>query len=114
MFEIVAGDRVQARKSSGEDIAVMEFTVTEVTDGVYAGSPLGPIDEADGWTFELIKKGNPALPETLSDLAAWTVNNPGEVIRIVGPIAGIWQTPEGLRIDPTSVLDWVYWADLTQ
>ena len=108
---IEPGDRVQARKTVDGDVAATEFTVLTIDGGVVTGSPVGPLDEADGWTFELTRKGDPGLPTTLSDLAVWTIQERTEPTRVVGPVAGIWQTPQGQRIDPADVLAWEPWVD---
>lgn len=110
-FTIEAGDFVQARKGTSAGVAVVEFTVTAISGGVYEGSPLGSLDTADGWGFELIQKGTPNLPTVLSDLAVWTVQNRTEPTRVVGPVAGVWQTPQGVRVNPGDVLRWETWAE---
>lgn len=108
-FDIRVGDRAQARKQAGADVAVTEFTVTGIEGGVFDGSPLGPLGE--GWEFELIRRGDPALPTTLSDLAVWLVESRTEPTRVVGPMAGVWQTQQGRRIEPADVLAWEPWQD---
>ena len=110
-FSISPGDSVQARKSSASGIAIVEFVATTVTAGAVDGSPLGELLEADGWTFELIRKGDPSLPTTISDLAAWTVQDRTAPTRIVGPTSGGWQTIDGQPVNPLDVLGWQHWAD---
>lgn len=113
-FTIAVGDRVQARKSAGDDVATTEFTVTGIEGGAYDGSPLGPVETADGWSVELIRRGDPAMPTTMADIAVWLVENRTEPCRVFGGPAFGWQTPQGRRIDPADVLHWEAWReDLT-
>lgn len=110
---IEAGDRVHARKETPEGVIPLEFEVTAVTAGVVSGSPLGDLDPADGWSLEVTWKADPGLPETLSDLAAWTIYSPTAPIRILGPIDGVWRVNAGPTLDPHAVLAWQQWADYT-
>lgn len=111
-FVIEVGDTVSARKETPQGIIPLEYVVTGLSHGVH-GSPLGPLTEADGWSFEVIRKGDPGLPQTLSDLAAWTVFDRTKPIRIIGPVDGVWQIPGGARVNSESVLGWMPWADYT-
>jgi len=105
------GDRVHARKETPQGVIPLEFTVATVAGGVVGGSPLGDLDPADGWRFELLQKADPGLPSVLSDLAVVTTFSPSERVRVVGPVGGVWQTPDGVRVDPASVLAWEPWTD---
>lgn len=110
-FEIRVGDKVQARLVNGDDIAVVsEFVVQEINGDTIVGCPIGNIGPE--WIVELIRRGEVTLPETLSDLAAWLVTSPSQPTRIVGPIAGTWQTSQGVKVDPADVLEWMPWAEL--
>lgn len=111
-FVIEEGDTVQARKHTPQGVIPLEFTVTTITEGIIGGSPLGDLDPEDGWTFEIVRKLDPGLPATLSDLAVWTIYDPVEPIRTVGPTGGVWSLPGGGTLDPSIVLAWMPWADL--
>ena len=110
-FEIVAGDQVQARKETPQGVIPLDFTATAVEDGVISGSPLGPLDPADGWTFELVRKGDPGLPNTLTDMVMWIESQRAFPIHVVGPVGGNFLTPQGERIDPATVLAWVPYGE---
>lgn len=109
-FEIREGDRVQARMTDGDNVVmVSEFTVTGTDGGVVTGSPIGPL--GDGWSIELIRRGDPLLPTTPSELAVWLVEDQTTPVRVIGPLSGVWQTAQGRRIDPADVLHWEAWQD---
>lgn len=114
-FIIDSGDRVAARKETPQGVIPLEFTVTEVGEGgVLGGSPLGALDPADGWTFELLGKDDPELPDTLSDLAVWTIHDRATPVRCIGPVDGIFRTAVGgLVVPPATVLGWIPWEDYT-
>lgn len=107
---IEIGDFVQARLGSNQSIAIVEFTVTGIEEDAYIGSPLGLLHVAYGWSFEVIRKGDPGLPSTLSDLAVLLTTDQGRALRVFGPIAGSWQTETGTRINPADVLAWEHWS----
>lgn len=108
---VEAGDFIQARKETPNGIISLEFTVTEVDDSGVSGSQLGDLEESEGWSFEVITKGDPHLPTTLSDLAIVLQFSPSSVVRAVGPLNGSWISSEGHRIPVESVLAWEPWAD---
>ncbi len=110
-FMIAVGDRVQARKSANDDVATTEFTVTAIQGGAFAGSPLGALNTADGWTVELIRRGDPAMPDTMADIAVWLVENRTEPCHVFGSPAFGWRTADGRSIDPADVLHWEPWVE---
>lgn len=103
---IEPGDFVQARKGGDGDVAVLEFHVTSHEDGVLTGSLLGPLAEADGWTFELISKGEIALPTSLTKITAWTRENRTEAVALVGPVGGMWLDERGVGYSSAQILAW--------
>jgi hypothetical protein len=80
--DLLAGDFIQARMRGDtavgalEQWLVTEFTVTGVTGTVVAGNVLYPagLDEAAGWTFELIARPTVALPLILCEIVATLTN----------------------------------------
>jgi len=112
-FTIVVGDRVQARKSAGDDVATTEFTVTAIEGGAFDGSPLGALDPAEGWTVELIRRGDPSMPEGMADIAVWLVQERTEPCHVLGAPGFGWRTVDGRPIDPADVLHWEPWVEPT-
>lgn len=110
---IEPGDTIHARRTTEQGSVVAEFVVAEVTGDTLSGSPLGDISEADGWVFEVCRKGDPGLPTDISILAALMVSDRTEPVKIIGPDDGIWRDGSGTRVYPENVLAWMPWADYT-
>lgn len=110
---IEVGDTVHARRTTEQGTVVAEFVVTGVTAGSLSGSPLGDLSESDGWTFELGRKGDAGLPTDIAILAAVTIHDRSQVVKIIGPDEGIWRDASGNRVYPENVLAWMPWADYT-
>ncbi len=108
---IEVGDLVHARNSTEQGTVVAEFTVASIDAQKVGGGPLGELAYADGWTFELCRKGNPGLPETLAIVAAWMVQDRSAPLKIIGPDEGIWRDTNGNRVYPTDVLAWMPWGE---
>lgn len=114
-FAYNEGDTVQGRLVTEKGVIPLEFVVTEIkAGGVVAGSPLGDLDPADGWQFELVARDDPEWPDTLSDLAVWTIHDRTTPVRAAGPFDGCWRTVDrGQVILPETVLGWIPWHDYT-
>lgn len=106
------GAYVQARltvpsaEPEGEpDVVVSEFTVTALTGDVVTGSPLGVLDGADGWSFEVIRQAPIVLPQSVRTTITANLTD-GTVVTLTGK-GRVWMNDDGDLIDPDSIRSFV-------
>lgn len=105
-IEIQVNDRVHGRFYSEDrtQVAVQNFTVTEVTGNIYKGGAID-CDTDSGWEIELIKKAlmNLNLPTNLSEITAYDLKDTPTLLTGKGTI---WRNEKGVLHNLDNVFRW--------